>query len=165
MKRGIAHILLQWDEELHDKVAKDRYCYQHWEGCPGPDCHCPDQGYVRHLGKRFTPDPDDYTTFGLPITAPGKVVGLTGGYGWLMEFNRAPKKLELSRMEIDPDGILMLSIKYPPGTTFDIVAWARQCREKNGYVCDEVYEQTNDIEEVKRLGNKYHVDAASGVLT
>lgn len=158
--RGLAHLKMVWDEDLHDKVGRDRYCYQMWEDCP-------DQGYVRHLGKRFTPDPDDYTTWGLPVTAAGKVVGLIGGYGWLLEFKEygAPKKLTFERMEIEPDAILMLSIKYPPGTTFSVVARANLCRDRNGYTCSETFQETDTIEEVRKTGNKYHVDSASGVLT
>ena len=158
-KRGLGFIQMTWDASLHDQVGKNRYCYQGWEDCP-------DQGYIRHLGRRFSPDPEDYTAWGLPVTAAGRVVGLTGGYGWLMEFSAkgAPKELVFDRMEIDPESVLMLSIKYPRGTTFKVTAGARLCSEKNGYYCFEEFEQTDDIEEVRRTGNRYHVDP-SGVVT
>lgn len=159
-KRALAHIRMRWDDSLHDQIGfTNRYCYQKAENCP-------EQGVVRHLGKRFTPNPSDYSTFGLPITAVGKITGLSGGYGWLLEFNRygAPKDLTFDRMEIDPDSVLMLTIKYPRGTTFNIEAKARICGTGKGFICTEVFEQTDNIDDVRKFGNKYYVHP-NGLLT
>ena len=159
-KRALAHVQFHWDDSLHDLIGHvGAYCYQKAENCP-------EQGVLRHLGNRFTPDPNDYSTWGLPITPVGKVTGFSGGYGWLLEFNRygAPKDLTLERMEIDPDSVLMLTIKYPRGTTFTITASTKFCVESSGYLCNEVFEQTNDIDEVRRTGNKYYVHP-NGLLT
>ena len=158
-RRGLAYVKMVWDNSLHDQVGVNGYCYQKAENCP-------EQGFVRHLGKRFTPDPNDSRTWGLPVTGVGKIVGLTGGYGWLLEFHQSgpPKKIVFERLEIDPDSILMLSIKYPKGSTFKISAYTNQCREALGYICNADYEQTDDINEVAQLGNKYYVHP-NGVLT
>ena len=159
-KRALAHVRMRWDDSVHGRIGHvDRYCYQKAENCP-------EQGVLRHLGNRFSPDPNDYSTFGLPITPVGKVTGLSGGYGWLLEFNRfgAPKELTLDRLEVDPDSVLMLTIKYPRGTTFSIKAAARFCPESNGYICSEVFEQTDNIDDVRRFGNKYYIHS-NGLLT
>uniref|UniRef100_A0A7S3L0I4 G8 domain-containing protein n=1 Tax=Amphora coffeiformis TaxID=265554 RepID=A0A7S3L0I4_9STRA len=161
-KRSLAHVRMRWDDSVHlqDGQAYDeRYCYQ-------KALNCPEQGVLRHLGKFFTPDSSDYSTFGLPITPVGKVTGLSGGYGWLLEFNRygAPKELTLDRMEIDPDSVLMVTIKYPRGTTFNIRANARICLESRGYICTEVFEQTDNIDDVRTFGNKYYIHS-NGFLT
>ena len=159
-KRGIAYVKMVWDDALHNRIGpNERYCYQAAENCP-------EQGFLRHLGKRFTPDPNDYSTWGFPITATGIVTGLTGGFGWLLDFSNSgtPKKIVFERLEIDPDSVLMLSIKYPAGTRFTITAQAELCNPDRGHICTEVFEPTDDVEEVRRLGNKYHVHP-SGVLT
>lgn len=150
---------MAWDESLHSQVSKTGICFR-------DAADCPIEGYVRHLGKRFTPKPDNRKTFGMPLTASAEIVGLSGGYGWYFEFNRgAPKEITFSNMEIDPESVLVVSIPYPTGITFTITAESSRCNVEEGkYTCLETFEKTSDIEEVRSLGNKYHVND-EGVLT
>lgn len=157
-RRALAYVKMRYDDSLHDNVGYgSNICYQKAENCPV-------RGFVRHLGKRFTPDPIDNSTWGLPMTNVGKIVGLTGGYGWLLSLEKPPKTIVFERLEIDPDSVLMLSIKYPKGSTFKITANAKLCNGRKTWKCIETYEQTDDIEEVRRFGNKYYVHP-NGVLT
>lgn len=158
-QRALAHVSMFWDQNLHARVSKlNNYCYRDADNCPI-------KGYLRHLGHRFTPDKSDPKTLGMPVTASADFVGFSGGYGWLLELDSGPpKNITFSRMEIDPDSVLMISIPYPKGTTFTITAQSDTCWEKDGYVCVETFQQTDSIEEVRRRGNKYHVNN-EGVLT
>ena len=157
-QRALAHIEMLFDEELHDQVGKNRYCYQKMENCP-------QIGTVRHLGPRFTPDPNDSTTAGFPITALAEINGMTGGFGWLMEFtaNGPPRNLVFQRLEVDPDSVLMLSIKYPAGATFEIRG-ITNANDKGSFYAEETFQQTDSLDEVRSSGNKYHV-ASNGILT
>jgi hypothetical protein len=102
----------------------------------------------------------------MPVTANSDMVGPSGGFGWFFHLNRgAPKTLTLGRLEVDPESVLLISIPYPRGTTFTITASAVPwCRDTDDIACSTTFEQTDDLEEVRTLGNKYHVHF-SGVLT
>lgn len=158
-KRALASLSIRWDDALHSQISKKTgYCFRDASNCPA-------QAYLRHLGKRFTPNQGDRRTLGLPVTASADITGLSGGYGWLLEFNNgSPREIKFSEFEIDPDSELMISIPYPRGTTFTITAEAEACRERDIWTCTGTFEQTNDLEEVRTLGNKYHVDN-SGTVT
>jgi hypothetical protein len=150
-------VRITWDEALFDQVG-DSVCNDDPEECPA-------LGYLRHLGQRFEPDQNDPTTWGMPVTANSEMVGPTGGFGWFLNLDRgAPKTLTFGRLEVDPESVLLISIPYPPGTTFTVTASSRGCTDSDEVTCSTTFEQTEDLEEVRTLGNTYHVHS-SGVLT
>jgi hypothetical protein len=103
---------------------------------------------------------------GLPLTARGDVVGPTGGYGWIITFNKgAPRRITLSDPEINPSSPMIISIPYPPGTTFRITAYSVQwCWEEDNYKCKTNFRQVSTLAEVKNgRGDTYHF--ANGILT
>ena len=64
--RGLGHIRLEWDSDLHGQVGDSDNCRN---GGSGITQDCPAIGYIRHLGSRFANDP------GLPITIQPEIVG------------------------------------------------------------------------------------------
>merc|ERR1712190_220851 len=114
----------------------------------------------KHLGPLFNSDK------GLPVTANADIVGPTGGFGWLLKLNNgAPHTIKLDLIEVSPDSPLMLSIAYPPGTGFTIIANAAWCSPSQKYSCKETFSAVSSIEKVRNsLGNTYHVDS-NGLLT
>lgn len=158
--RALAHIRLAWDDDLHNSVGKT-IC-GNTEGYP-----CEPVGYVRHLGHKFSPMQNSNLSRGLPVTANPDIVGITGGYGWLLDLNiPAPRQLTFSTVEVDPDSPLIVSIPYPMGTNFAISAHgAPWCSEGSGYTCSHLYTKASSIDEVrKERGDSYHVDE-TGVLS
>lgn len=156
--RNLAHAFIRWDDSLHSRVGQDSYC-------DVKNQNCPILGWIRHVGRKYFPDPNNQKTWGLQLTASSEITGLTGGYGWFLHWvDRAPKTVSFERLEIFPDSSLMISMPYPQGTTFKITVSAGGCRANAKYSCLQEFQQTNDIEEVRRLGNKYHL-SSSGVLT
>mmetsp|Transcript_8285 Transcript_8285/g.13722 ORF Transcript_8285/g.13722 Transcript_8285/m.13722 type:complete len:308 (+) Transcript_8285:2-925(+) len=151
-ERGMGHFVMEWDTALHDQIG-DSQC-GNGDGQP-----CDYRGYIKHVGEKFAND------YGLPVTANGDIVGPVGGFGWVLDiFAGAPTSVLFRYIEVDPATPLLLSISYPPGTSFTIVAHAGWCNSDN-YLCDEVFQQVNSIEAVRNsLGNTYHVDY-NGVLT
>jgi hypothetical protein len=160
--RGFAHIRLDWDEVLHDTVG-DSTCMN---GGSGITQDCPAIGHVRHLGTRFNSanDPEG----GLPITAQPEIVGLAGGFGWLLSLDGgAPHTLKISQIEVMPNTPLLLSIAYPPETTFTIEAKAASwCLESCTRSCTEKFTPVDTVQEVRYSdGNVYHFDKSTGLLT
>jgi hypothetical protein len=151
-ERGMGHFIMEWDNNLHDQVGNGQ-C-GNGDGQP-----CDYRGYIKHVGDKFVNDP------GLPVTANAHIVGPVGGFGWALElFEGAPKSVLFRQIEVDPTTPLLLSIPYPPGTSFTITAFARWC-DSNNDLCEETFHQVNSIEAVRSsLGNTYHVDS-NGVLT
>jgi hypothetical protein len=160
-KRSIGHFTMSWDQALHDQVG-GTYCRN-----DGSGTNCTAVGYMRHLGRKFSPVSNPSVNRGLPVTANPDVVGPIGGFGWLLTLNSgAPRTLILEQMEIDPSSILMLSIPYPPGTTFTITAntpwW---CWVDSDYSCQATFTAVNSMELLRSsLNSTYYVDP-SGVLT
>jgi len=152
-ERGLGHIKMFFDRAQHDQSGGS-ICTN---GGGGP---CPALGYIRHLGERFESDP------GLPVTAEADVAGPVGGFGWLLELNEgAPKELEIRLVEVNPDTPMLLSIAYPPGTSFVIAANADFCTPGGDYLCREEFTAVGSVDAVRAsLGNTYHVDG-NGVLT
>jgi hypothetical protein len=124
------------------------------------------KGYVRHSGPKFSPYLNPAVNKGLPLTARGDVVGPTGGYGWIITFNKgAPRQITFSDAEIYPNSPMFISIPYPRGTKFKIIAssffW---CWEEDNYKCKTTFRQVSTLDEVKNgIGDTYHF--ANGILT
>lgn len=148
----MGHFVLEWDETLHNQIGNGQ-C-GNGDGQP-----CDYHGYIKHAGNKYTND------LGLPVTANADIVGPVGGFGWVLHLDAgAPKSLKLQNIEVDPATPLLLSIAYPPGTSFTIKAIARWCNPDNN-LCEEIFHTVNSIEAVRTsLGNAYHVDT-NGVLT
>ena len=112
--RGLAHIRLEWDDALHATVGETT--------CPNGrptvgGLPCDPVGYIRHLGERFSGD------LGLPVTPQPEIVGLAGGYGWLLALDEgAPKELTVRQVEVLPDTPLFFSVQYPIGTNVEVTA-------------------------------------------
>ena len=151
--RGVGHMHLTWDEDLHNTGGKS-VCFN------GGTDNCPHLGTIRHLGGLFSSEP------GLPVTATPDIAGLAGGYGWLLNLDAgAPKYLKIDGIEVDPSTPMTLSIAYPVGTTFTITATAGLCSWRDGE-CTETFTEVTNAEEVRNsAGNVYHFDETTGVLT
>jgi len=152
-ERGMGHFNMEWDDNLHTQIGTTQ-CGN------GPDIPCDYVGYIKHLGDQFTNDT------GLPVTANADVVGPVGGFGWKLELDGgSPKSIRFEEIEVDPATPLLLSIAYPPGTSFNITAHARYCTASEKYTCSEPFHQVNSVAEIRNsLGNTYYVDP-QGVLT
>ena len=153
---------MRWDDPLHNQVGKS-ICTTSGEA------PCDAEGYIRHLGHKFSPTRGPSGTLSMPVTANAEIPGLIGGYGWLLTFNRgAPRELLLTKTEIDPKSVLLLHIPYPVGTVFDIQAGRLTSGCANfgaGYTCIETMQSVSSVEQVRDgLGNKYYVHP-NGVLT
>lgn len=152
--RGLGHMKIKWDTALHEEVGLTQ-CGN------GQNIPCDYFGHIKHVGELYQKDP------GLPITANADIIGLVGGFGWKLElYGGAPKYLRFEEIEVDPSKPMMLSIAYPKGTNFNIVAHAGWCRQDTAeYSCSHRLHQVESIEEVRSsIGNTYHVDE-NGVLT
>ncbi|GKZ00869.1 hypothetical protein MPSEU_001038600 [Mayamaea pseudoterrestris] len=158
--RGLASVRFSWDEALHAGTDVD-YCFN---GDPGP---CPIQGYLRHLGYKFSPSQSGAGP-GMPVTANPDTTGMVGGYGWVLKLNGgAPRDLNMTEIEVAPNNMLLLSIAYPVGTVFTVTANAESwCKPRDGSIsCREVMSAVNSVDLVRNGdGNTYYVDA-NGVLT
>jgi len=156
-ERGLGHIRIEWDEQLHNSVGSS-YC-GNGDGKP-----CPTLGRIRHFGPTFDLDADPLG--GLPITAQPEIVGPTGGFGWLLTLNDgAPKTLRIKYVEVDPSTPLMLGIAYPVGTSFTIRASAAWCTPGAYYSCEEDFTEVDSPNAVRNsAGNTYHFDESKGLL-
>jgi hypothetical protein len=152
-ERNLGYFKMLWDEAQHNQVGSS-LCGN------GNLAPCPALGYIKHKGPLFASDN------GLPVTASSNIIGLTGGFGWLLKLNRgAPHSLKLKFIEVRPDSPLLLSIPYPSGTSFSITAHAAYCSPNNSYSCKETFKSVSSVKEVREsLGNTYHVDSR-GILT
>lgn len=154
-ERGLGHVRMSWDTPIHREVGI--------ASCGnGGGQPCPSLGHVKHIGKLFENEP------GIPVTATGSIVGPVGGFGWMLELNLgAPRHIKFDHIEVLHDTPLLLSIAYPPGTTFTLTAEANsECHENNGeFACMEVFQAVDSVDQVRfGPGNQYHVDS-SGVIT
>ena len=152
-QRGLGSLKMMWDSDLHAQVGLSQ--------CGNGKTHpCDAVGHIKHLGGRFKNDK------GLPVTANADIVGPVGGFGWKLQLLKgAPKSIRLLEIEVDPATPLLLSIAYPPGTSFNITANAKLCTPSVKYTCKEEFRRVASIAEVRKsLGNTYHVDP-KGVLT
>ena len=153
-ERGLGHVRLEWDPILHAEIGNS-ICVN------GGSEPCAAVGYVRHLGPRFSVDR------GLPVTASADIAGPVGGFGWFLQLDQgAPKKLTITRTEVDPSTPLLLSIAYPPGTAIRITAYAGSCSFfERDYSCIETFSQVSSVKKVRESkGNTYHL-SPEGVLT
>jgi len=153
-ERGLGHFRMRWDDSLHNKIGNSQ-C-GNGQGIP-----CDYVGYIRHLGDYFSGDS------GLPVTANADIVGPVGGFGWKLELIKgAPRSVRFEQIEVDPSSPMLLSISYPLGTSFTITAHAVYCTDGNQYSCTETFQQVSSMEEVRNsIGNTYHVDSSTGLLT
>lgn len=157
--RGFAHIRLEWDVALHATVGVTD-CVNGRPAGEGP--FCLSHGYIRYLGEKFSVDD------GLPVTAQPEIVGLAGGYGWLLTLNEgAPKSLKIMEVEVLPDTPLIFSVQYPAGTSVSVVAKAVDwCYPSCDKPCEEIFTQVSTVEEVRTsIGNVYHLDSSTWLLT
>jgi hypothetical protein len=160
-QRELAHFKMHWDDSLHSQVGTS-ICDN------SDDLGCPTIGFVRHLGHKFSPlvNPESVSS-GLPITANSDIVGLSGGFGWFLDFDvPAPRSLRLEGFEIDPASPLIVSIPYPVGAAFEITAngpsWCGEFRE---FKCKLNFVSVASIDEVRTgRGDGYYVDP-DGILT
>jgi hypothetical protein len=152
-------LLLQWDTKLHKQVGVST-C---GNGNLGP---CPWHGFFRHAGKRFSPFVNNNINRGMPITARGDIAGPTGGYGWILNFNRtSPRTINFTEIIVHPNSPLFISIPYPIGTKFEITAVASSCWDDDEYVCNFKFTKVNTINKVYTgTGSQYYVDS-NGVIT
>lgn len=163
--RGLAHIRLEWDADLHNTVGSTS-CTNGAMYVGGERVLCPAVGHIRHLGTMFDESNDPIK--GLPVTAQAEIAGLTGGFGWLLELDGgAPHTLSISQMDITEDTGVFLSIAYPTGTSFTVAAKAASwCFASSTTSCEEVFESVATVEDVRYSdGNKYHFDTTTGLLT
>lgn len=157
-QRAMAYTRILWDDSLHIEVGKT-LCK---ESIP-----CPTEGFVRHAGKKFSPIANPgVVTHGMPLTAKANVNGLSGGFAWIVNFNKtAPRRIEFEDMEIAPDSVLLISIQYPIGTTFNVTATNSVCWPSTKIRCTEIFTQVSSTTEVRNgPGNTYFVDT-NGVFT
>jgi hypothetical protein len=152
-ERGLGHFRMKWDDGLYNQVGGS-VCGN------GQDVPCNAVGYMKHVGDFFANDA------GLPVTANADIVGPVGGFGWKLKLDGgAPKSIQFEQIEVDPATPLLLSIAYPPGTSFTIVAHGGYCTDNADYTCTETFHQVGSVADVRTsLGNAYHVDSI-GVLT
>jgi hypothetical protein len=158
-RRDIGYVRIEWDESLHSQVGS-KLCGN------GDDLPCPPEGYVRHAGEKFSPFLNSMVNKGLPLTARGDVVGPTGGYGWIISFKKgAPRSVSFSDPEIKPNSPMIVSMQYPPGSTFTITAHSVDwCWEEDSYKCTSTLRKVSTIVEVTGgVGDTYHF--ADGILT
>lgn len=100
---------------------------------------------------------------GLPVTAVGDIVGPVGGYGWVLELDRGPpRNIRFEQIEVLPETPMLLSIPYPPGTSFTITAhgapWCWTAGDT--YSCSETFQEVNSLDQVRNgPGNQYYVDS------
>jgi hypothetical protein len=144
---------MEWDDSLHSTVGISQ-C-GNGDGLP-----CDYVGYIKHLGSYFA------SNSGLPVTANADIVGPVGGFGWKLELKGgSPKSIRFKLIEVDPGTPLLLSIAYPPNTSFAIVAHAGWCEDSEQYSCTDTFHKVGSIAEVRgSIGNTYYVDP-NGVLT
>lgn len=157
--RGLAHVRLEWDEKLHDTVGSTD-CVNGRDFGALPLCAA--KGYIRHLGGRFSSDN------GLPVTAQPEIVGLAGGFGWLLKLNDgAPKELKISEVEVLPETPLLFSVQYPLGTSVSVKAKAAWwCTESCSTSCEETFKEVASVTDVRKSdGNVFHHDRSTGLVT
>jgi hypothetical protein len=146
-----------WDDSQHNQVGYS-ICGN------GNLAPCPALGYFRHAGKKFS----GFNNTGLAVTAGGDVVGPVGGYGWILKLDGgAPRNLRFETVEVLPETPMLISIAYPLGTSFAIVAHAAPwCwTGSTQYSCSEVFTPASSLTDVRiGPGNQYFVDS-DGVVT
>ena len=148
---------------MHSTVGDDNTCRN---GGSGIDNDCPAVGHIRHLGSLFdvSNDPEG----GLPVTIQPEIVGLAGGFGWLLSLDGgAPHTLRISGIEVMPNTPLLFSVAYPTDTTFQIKAKASDwCVESCDRSCEEIFTSVDSVQKVRHSkGNVYHFDQGTGLLT
>lgn len=162
-RRNIGFVRLIWNRTMYNEVGNTTCGNGPWLKLP-----CDWLGFVRHAGKKFSPFANTGKVGrGLPIAAGGSIVGPTGGYGWIISFNKtAPRQISFEEPEIDPSSPLLISIPYPVGTIFELTAnsvdW---CWNDEKYTCNSTFTAVSSMDKNRfGRGNTYYVDA-SGVLT
>jgi len=156
-ERGLGHIRIEWDDEVHQTVGSSS-CGN------GNGIDCPTLGRIRHFGPMFNLSTDPLG--GLPITAQAEVVGPVGGFGWLLSLDGgAPKQLRIKYVEVSPSTPLILSIAYPLGTSFAIGANAAYCSPGASYSCQEDFKEVDSQTAVRySAGNTFYFDKTKGLL-
>lgn len=164
-RRGMGHIRLEWDENLHDTVGSTTCTNGAVSDGSGGRILCPAVGRIRHLGSKF--DASNDPVGGLPITPNPEIVGLTGGFGWLLTFDEgSPQNLRISQVDLTEDTALYLAIPYPTGVSFSVAAKAAPwCSSSMSRSCEEVFTSVSSQEDVRAsIGNVYHFDQETGLL-
>jgi hypothetical protein len=154
-QRTLGYFHLAFDPTIQDYPMSENSCTDNKP--------CVAQGYIRHAGRMFN------QSAGMPIVSRGEITGPIGGYGWIMTFvnKTVPRTLKFNAPAIDPRSRMFISIPYPKGTTFQVIAYAIQgCPIKwNSIRCNETFTQAPTMADVRNgTGNTYYVDN-DGVLT
>jgi hypothetical protein len=140
-QRGLGHFRINFDPSEHGKVGSSVCTNGGFEPCPA-------LGYARHVGSMFSID------LGLPITAQPDIAGPVGGFGWFLKFNQgSPTKMVIELIEVRPDTPLMVYTAYPPGTSFDIFAFAPYCG--NGGCKEQFVRVSSEAAVRNSKGNTY----------
>jgi hypothetical protein len=156
LQRGLGHLNLRWDFRTNTVHEDTTICSN------GDNLPCNPLGWIRHAGPMFQQDN------GLPVTAKADIVGLVGGFGWILKMNQgAPKSLRIQYIEVRWSNPLLLHIQYPIGTSVTITANAEtSCTKTGSYSCKEVFQKVSSISAVRSsLGNTYYIDSITGFLT
>lgn len=153
-KRGLGHVHITFDEELH-KLVPNTYC-DNAKGNP-----CPFVGFINHRGPHFANDN------GLPVTANSDIVGLVGGFGWELNLDGGtPVKLLIDRIEVLPETPLLFTVAYPLGVNVNVTSYAYACRTSPDFSCQETFHRVDTLGEVHHSpGNAYHFDPSTGRVT
>lgn len=155
---------MRFNDDLQSQIGR-RLCKNGRKVNGNGDLLCPPIGKIRHLGSLFNSTNDE--TGGLPITANAEVVGLTGGFGWVLQLDDgSPKQLEIDQVEVDASTPLMLAIPYPAGTTFSITAHSDPwCHSGSSYTCAEDFVSVDSVDGVRHSeGNTYYYDTTTSLL-
>jgi len=149
--RQIGSATFTFDQEAQSQVGQT-VCGNGNVGYP-----CTPVGFVQHWGR------DGLSLgAGLPLTPNGETTGPVGGFGWHIELiEGAPVRLTVGRLQVRFDTSLMLSLSYPPGTSFAITAYAASWCNTNWKQCEEAFQEVGSPEAVRAsAGNTYHWDGS-----
>ena len=115
---------------------------------------CPRLGWVSHFGR--SPEA------GLPITFNAELVGALNGFGWGLTWDAgAPKSLVLHSIQVPWEARLLVSVPYPPGTTFAIVARAASWCQPASFYCEHDFAAASSLDEVREApGDRYFFDGS-----
>ena len=160
-RRQIGSLALTFDETAQATVGQST-C---GNGVVG--AQCVPQGWARHWGWSHG-DPDAQ---GLghehPITLNGEIAGALGGFGWHIRWDAgSPRRLCLSRLQVSASSQLMLSLPYPAGLAFSVVAHGPPWCSTNAWTsCSWSFSSAASVQAVRSSdGDAFFYDAQEGLL-
>lgn len=163
--RTLASVVMKWDDRLDRQLAGNggKRCdntFGNKEGCTHVgylakfgDTNLEVQGVKLHQRAEFT---GIIPGFGSSYTGP---VG--GWYVWLS--SGPPVKMEFDRIQAHHQGLLVIAVTYPKGTTFNVEMKADGNCNSRKYVCSKTFERAyNHHAMTKPWGSyKYYIDTSS----